>query len=127
MVRAELSHRMGPLRPRGWRCALPLLALWATVHASLAVADIDYDARRAASLRRCDEPRYHGRVEEARTCYRALLRDTSTLVRAEATFGLGDTKAADDLFKSAIAEDQRAVLPRLRRGRMFMEVGQNAD
>ena len=39
MVRAELSHRTGPLRPRGWRCALPLVALWASVHAGLAVAE----------------------------------------------------------------------------------------
>ncbi|MEO8315467.1 MAG: tetratricopeptide repeat protein [Pseudomonadota bacterium] len=126
MVHAEFLYRGGRSGARLLR-ALPLLALWAMVHAGAAVADIDYDSRRAASLRRCDDPQHHGRVEEARTCYRALLRDASTLVRAEATFALGDRKAADDLFKAAIAAEPMAVLPRLRRGRMYMDAGQNAD
>jgi tetratricopeptide (TPR) repeat protein len=128
MMRTEASRRITSPRPL-WRRALPLLALWTAVHTGQAIAtDIDYDARRSPALRRCDDPRHHGRVEEARTCYRALLRDSSMLVRAEATWALGGEKLpADELFKSAIAAEPRAVLPRLRRARLYMEMGRNPD
>jgi tetratricopeptide (TPR) repeat protein len=123
MVRAELSHRMPP---RGlWRRALPLLALWAAVHAGTAVAAIDYDSRRAASLRRCDDPMHRGRVEEARTCYRALLRDTNALVRAEAAFVLRDMRTANDTFRAALAADAQSVVARLRWGKLYIELGNN--
>ncbi len=81
MVRAEILQGRS-----AWWCAVPL-ALWAAVHAGSAMADIDYDTRRSAALRRCDEPQHHGRVDEARTCYRALLRDNSALVRAGSNLG----------------------------------------
>src|SRR5687767_13175653 len=118
MVRAEVSHRLRQGRP--WRLALPLLALWA-VFAGPAVAEIDYDSRRAAALRRCDEPQHRGRVEEARTCFRALLRDTNAVVRAEAAFVLRDMRTANDTFRAALAEDPRSIVARLRWGRLFIE------
>ncbi|MEO6080097.1 MAG: tetratricopeptide repeat protein [Steroidobacteraceae bacterium] len=123
MQHAEHSHRRS-----AWLRAAPVLALWLAIHAGQAAAvDIDYDARRSAALRRCDEPQHHGRVEEARDCYRPLLRDASSLVRAEAAFALGDLRTANDLFKVAVAEDPRGALQRVRWGRMYMEVGQSAE
>jgi tetratricopeptide (TPR) repeat protein len=90
-------------------------------------ADIDYDPRRAAALRACDEPAHRGRVEPARTCYTALLREVNPLIRAEALFALGDLRAANDTFREAAAADAAATLPRLRWGRMFLAAGQYAD
>jgi tetratricopeptide (TPR) repeat protein len=121
MLRAEHLHRR-----KSWPLGA-LLAL-AALHCVPAVAvDIDYDARRNAALRRCDESQHHGRVEEARNCYRPLLQDRNALVRAEAAFALGDLRSANELFRAAVAADERAVLPRLRWGRMFLEAGQTAD
>ena len=121
----------GLLQPAGkskaiLRTAL-LLVLGAGLHIAPAQADIDYDSRRSAALRRCDEPRHHGKVEEARACYQPLLRDANALVRAEAAFALGDIRGANDLFRAAVAADPRSVLPRLRWGRLYMEVGNNAE
>jgi tetratricopeptide (TPR) repeat protein len=90
-------------------------------------ADIDYDPRRAASLRACDDPAHRGRVEPARTCYSALLRQVDPLIRAEAHFALGDLRAANDTFREAVAANATAVLPRLRWGRMFLAAGQYSD
>src|SRR5262245_792561 len=119
MLRAEPSVHMP-----SWLRHLPVLVLLA-LPATQALADIDYDARRDPALRRCDEPRHHGRVQEARDCYTPLLRNASPLVRAEAAFALGDVRRANDLFREAVAADNdKSVLPRLRWGRMFLEAGQ---
>jgi cellulose synthase operon protein C len=123
MVRVEVSHRLRS-HARSWRLALPLLGLWAAL-AGPAVAEIDYDSRRAAALRRCDEPQHRGRVEEARTCFRALLRDTNAVVRAEAAFVLRDMRTANDTFRAALVEDPKSIVARLRWGRLFIELGNN--
>jgi hypothetical protein len=67
-------------------------ALILSVMAIPAIAqEIDYDARRAVPLRRCDDMRHHGRDAQARTCYQALVRSsTDGLTRAEAHWALGD-------------------------------------
>jgi tetratricopeptide (TPR) repeat protein len=104
-----------------------LLALVGLHSVPVHAVDIDYDSRRSAALRRCDEPQHHGRVEEARNCYRPLLQDRNPLVRAEAAFALGDLRSANELFRAAVAADEKAVLPRLRWGKMFLEAGQTAD
>jgi tetratricopeptide (TPR) repeat protein len=102
-------------------------ALWLGAGAGVHAADIDYDPRRAASLRRCDEPLHQGRVEAARDCFRPLLRANDPLVRAEAAFALDDLRTANDLFREAVAANPQAVLPRLRWGRMYLHAGQYAD
>jgi len=89
--------------------------------------EIDYDTRRAAALKRCDEPLHHGRVEEARNCFRPLLRANEPLTRAEAAWALGDLRTANDLFREAVAAEPRAALPRVRWGRMFLAAGQYQD
>ncbi len=89
-----------------------------------AARDIDYDSRRAQSLRRCDEPAHRGRVEQARSCYEALLRSSDALIRAEALFALDDLRAANDAFREAVQANPTAPLPRVRWGRMFIAAGQ---
>ncbi|HXS32022.1 MAG TPA: hypothetical protein VN755_14385, partial [Steroidobacteraceae bacterium] len=75
---------------------------------------IDYDPRRAAVLKRCDEPLHHGRIEEARTCFRPLLRSSEPLIRAEAAWALGDLRNANDFFREAVAAQPKSALPRIR-------------
>lgn len=89
--------------------------------------DIDYDSRRAAELRRCDDSQYHGRVDAARQCYGALLNAPNLLVRAEAAYALGDFDTANVAFRAAAAADARATLPRVRWGRMYLSAGLYGD
>ena len=85
------------------RAPLWLAAALCTVAAwQVQAQQIDYDPRRAATLRRCDDPLHHGRVEEARNCYRPLLRAPEPLVRAEAAWALGDLRNANELFRAAV-------------------------
>jgi tetratricopeptide (TPR) repeat protein len=99
--------------------ALPLLAARA--------GDIDYDPRRAAELRKCDESQHHGRLDAARACYQPLLQSRNALVRAEAAFALGDLRSANDLFRAAVSADERSTQPRVRWGRMYIAAGQYGD
>jgi tetratricopeptide (TPR) repeat protein len=90
--------------------------------------EIDYDPGRAAELRPCDDHRYHGRIAPARSCYDALLRSsTSNLVRAEAAWGIGDVKAANEYFDAIVQADERAVRPRVRRGLLYLSTHQFDD
>jgi len=88
---------------------------------------IDYDPARPASLRKCDEPLHHGRVEEARNCLRPLLRDAAPLIRAEAAWALGDLRNANEFFRAAVDAEPRATRPRVRWGRMYLDASQYAD
>jgi tetratricopeptide (TPR) repeat protein len=107
--------------------AAALLGLALLAPLAARAADIDYDARRPAALRPCDESRHHGRVDAARSCYQPLLRSADPLVRAEAAFALGDIRTANELFRAAVAANDGAAFPRLRWGRMFLFVGSDAD
>ncbi|MET0282708.1 MAG: tetratricopeptide repeat protein [Steroidobacteraceae bacterium] len=105
-------------------------ALWLVALCAPGVAaavDIDYDPRRSAALRRCDDPLHHGLVERARECLRPLLRASDALTRAEAAFALDDLRTANDQFREAVAAEPRGVLPRLRWGRMFIAAGQYGE
>jgi tetratricopeptide (TPR) repeat protein len=105
---------------------LAALSLLLVPLASMAV-DIDYDARRAPELRRCDEDQYHGRVDAARRCYTPLLNSVNPLVRAEAAFALGDVRSANDLFRAAVEADATSPLPRVRWGRLYVATQQYGD
>jgi tetratricopeptide (TPR) repeat protein len=106
-------------------CAALLLAGLAT---TARAQSIDYDDRRPQALARCDAAAWQGRATEARSCYQGLLRSTQDpLVRAESNWALGDVQAANELFRQAVAADPRALLPRLRWGRLFMATHQYTD
>jgi cellulose synthase operon protein C len=106
-------------------CAALLLA---GVAANARAQTIDYDDRRPQSLARCDGAAWQGRAAEARSCYQGLLRSSQDLlVRAEANWALGDVQAANEQFRQAVAADPRAILPRLRWGRLFMATHQYTD
>jgi tetratricopeptide (TPR) repeat protein len=108
------------------RLGLGALICAVSLHAT--AMQIDYDDRRAASLRKCDEPLYHGQADAARTCFQALMRGTrDPLIQAESAWALGDLRGANELFRQAVAASDTAVLPRIRWGRMFLDAGQDAD
>jgi cellulose synthase operon protein C len=112
-------------RGRMLRAATAVVTMAMSLQAT--ALQIDYDDRRADALRKCDEPLYHGQPE-ARSCFQALLRSSrDPLLQAESAWALGDLRAANELFRQAVAASDSAVLPRLRWGRMFLDAGQTVD
>jgi tetratricopeptide (TPR) repeat protein len=99
--------------------------IWAPT--ALAV-DFDYDSHRPQELKACDEPRQHGRVDQARSCYERLLRSSKDPgVWAEAAWALGDVRQANDFFKAAVQADEKAIRARVRWGRLYLETHQYSD
>lgn len=114
------------MKQRTLRLLVATTALLAGGH--VVAQDIDYDPRRATELRECDEPRFRGRVQEARDCYRLLLEDSrNVIVQAEAAWALGDTQRANTLFREATNANERSVQPRVRWGRLFLHTHQHDD
>jgi len=115
------------LRARSFICSS--LFLLVSLPAFQSHADIiDYDPRRATELRECDEPRYRGRVQEARDCYRRLLEDSGNVItQAEAAWALGDTQRANTLFREAANANERSSQPRVRWGWLFLYTHQHRE
>jgi cellulose synthase operon protein C len=102
-------------------------ALLGIVACSVHAYPIDYDPRRAPELRACDDHQHHGRVEQAKQCYRRLADSSNIVTAAEATWALGDLQRANDLFQQAIKANPNSVQPKVRRGRLFLETHQYND
>jgi len=102
---------------------LVLLLLATTVGAQ----SIDYDPRRAVELRACDDHRYHGRTEQARACYTKLLDSQTPIVQAEAAWAVGDIQRANRIFRDTVQANERAVQPRVRWARLFLQTHQYSD
>lgn len=107
------------------RTAAGLLLL--ILSAAAAAQAIDYDPRRAVELRPCDEQRYRGRVEQARACYTKLLQSQTPIVQAEAAWALGDIQRANEIFRDSVQNNDRAVQPRVRWARLFLQTHQYSD
>jgi tetratricopeptide (TPR) repeat protein len=88
---------------------------------------IDYDPRRPTELRPCDDHRYHGRVEPARACYSKLLSSSTPIIAAEAAWALGDIQHANQVFRDTVRNNERAVQPRVRWARLFLQTHQYND
>ena len=97
------------------------LASAAFVTGSAVAQSIDYDPRRATELRACDEHRNHGRIEQARGCYSQLLNSSNAIMQAEAAWALGDLKTANERFRDIVQANARAVQPRIRWARLFLQ------
>ena len=92
-----------------------------------AAQSIDYDPRRAVELRPCDDQRYRGRVEQARACYAKLLESQTPIVEAEAAWALGDIQRANQVFRDTVQNNERAVQPRVRWARLYLQTHQYSD
>lgn len=97
------------------------------VAASVGAQSIDYDPRRAIELRPCDDHRYHGRTEQARVCYTKLLDSQTPIVQAEAAWAVGDIQRANQIFRDAVQNNERAVQPRVRWARLYLQTHQYSD
>src|SRR6478736_746668 len=76
-----------------------LFALGCLAQAALA-ENFDYDARRPAELRACDDQRDHGKSNDARACYNKLLNSSKDrATQAEAAWAIGDVRHANELFR----------------------------
>jgi tetratricopeptide (TPR) repeat protein len=102
-------------------CSLTLVAVAAQAQS------VDYDPRRATELRACDEHRYRGRNEQARSCYSKLLDSTTPIVAAEAAWAIGDIQRANQVFRDSLQNNERAVQPRVRWARLFLQTHQYSD
>jgi tetratricopeptide (TPR) repeat protein len=96
--------------------------------ASAAAAQIDYDPRRPAVLRRCDEQAQRGLQAEAQACYAQLAQgaEIDAVLRAEIAWTQDDVRSANDEFRSA-QEGPLGAYARVRRARLFLETHQYAD
>lgn len=104
------------------------IALVLSLFAAAAGAQsIDYDPRRPVELRACDDQHYRGRSEQARDCYARLLESDTPIVQAEAAWALGDIKRANEIFRNTVQNNERAVQPRVRWARLFLQTHQYSD
>lgn len=106
------------------RTATLVLLLFA---ATVGAQSIDYDPRRPVELRPCDEHRHHGRSEQARACYAKLLESPTPIVQAEAAWAVGDIQLANRMFRDIVQNNERAVQPRVRWARLFLQTHQYSD
>ncbi|MDE0440937.1 MAG: tetratricopeptide repeat protein [Gammaproteobacteria bacterium] len=65
--------------------------------------------------------------EGSRNCFRDLLADPSTALRAEAAWALGDIQLANGLFRSATKSAPDDAVVRVRWGELFLSTYQVAD
>ena len=84
----------------------------------------EYDPDRNAELLVCDDLYDRGNIDQAIDCFRPLTTNTSLLTAAEANWALGDTQAANDLFRRAVDEQPRNPHIRARWGRLFLSTHQ---
>ncbi len=105
------------------------LAAWLLLFAGNGLAfEIDYDPRRPAELRDCDEHQHRGRREQATACYAQLLaRSPNAQVKAEAAWRMNDVRRANDLFREVVRNQPKAVYERVRWGQLFVQTHQHAQ
>lgn len=85
---------------------LPLVTL-----APVQARENHYGALADPALLRCDQQQWHGQIEAARQCYRGLMNaPSSSAIRAEAAWALGDAKSANELFGAAVKQRSSAAL-----------------
>ncbi len=117
---------------RAWmlvRWVVPVIALTLVALAlpARAAPAIDYDPGRSDELRECDQHQYRGRIDPARRCYSQLLEIAEPMVQAESAWALGDLRRANELFRAITQRDERAVRPRVRWARLFLQTHQYAE
>jgi len=84
----------------------------------------EYDPNRDQQLLECDRVYDKGNIDEAISCFSPLRSSDSLLTAAEATWALGDTGRANELFRQAVAEQPRNPHIRARWGRLFLSTHQ---
>ncbi len=84
----------------------------------------EYDPNRDQQLLECDRIYDSGEIQQAIGCYTPLKSSSSSHTAAEAAWALGDTKAANELFRRATQEQPNNPHVRARWGRLFLSTHQ---
>lgn len=122
-----MTHRSFSRMMRMRRAVWFLFASLGCAHASHAF-EIDYDPRRPAELRPCDQHLYEGRVAQARNCYAELLTESENLLtRAEAAWRSQDVTRANEQFRQLLRAKHEAVHERIRWGQLFVQTHQYGE
>lgn len=74
-----------------------------------------------AAAEHCQELLKHGHNSEARICFQGLIRESSSYLRAEGYWGLGEYSTANQEFRAAVAQADGNAQYRVRWGRMLHE------
>jgi tetratricopeptide (TPR) repeat protein len=104
---------------RGSACVCALAASTATLAA--AAYAVGAPTPVATPVERCEAHVKHGHNTEARTCYQALVRESSPYLRAEGYWGLAQYSEANEEFRTAVAQAPANALYKVRWGRMLHE------
>jgi cellulose synthase operon protein C len=88
---------------------------------------IEYGDGRRDELVACDRMLYRGARAEAQSCYRELLTKEDPRLQAEAARSLGDVRAANGYFQTAIDEYPEDAGVRARWGDLFVETHQDNE
>ncbi len=84
----------------------------------------EYDPNRDDQLLACDRVYDRGNIDQAIGCYTPLKSSDSLSIAAEATWALGDTNKANELFRLAVQAQPRNPHLRARWGRLFLSTHQ---
>lgn len=112
---------MAPPRTHPLLAFAALAAVLVACGSSASAQRSESTGARAEALRPCEEHWDHGRRVEARACYQALLRNADLGVQAEAFWGLGDLKRANDSFRAAVRALPQDPDLRVRWGYLFLQ------
>ena len=92
---------------------------------ALAAQPFDYSADRDPALRTCDRSYHRGEHAAAQTCYTQLASESlDAAIRAETAWRLGDLRAANAFFRTAVELDPDSAAARHRWGRLFLATHQ---
>jgi tetratricopeptide (TPR) repeat protein len=84
-------------------------------------------AMSAAPGESCKALRHHGQMNEARTCFNALLRSGDAFSRAEGLWGLNKTQEANDEFRAAEKTAAKPAELKTEWGLFFLEHSKPGD
>lgn len=107
---------------------LGLCASLLCVASDAAAYRIEYAVDRDSALTVCDAARYRGQGAEANDCYRRLLAgNDDPRIKAEAARALGDQRAANAFFQTALQQYAEDPALRTRWGDLFFETHQDNE
>jgi tetratricopeptide (TPR) repeat protein len=96
--------------------------------ASAGAFEIEYAEDRPAVLKSCDTMLYAGETPAAVTCYRQLVdTDLDVRIKADASLAMGDYRAANTYFQTAIKQFPEDPALRARWGDLFRLTHQNNE
>lgn len=81
----------------------------------------------AQTLDLCRDHQRKGRLREASACFETLVPSPDPYLRAEAFWGLGRYKQANDAFRAAVEREPKNARYRVRWGRLFYDRMQRQD